>query len=520
MISQQLKNGGEVVAILNALKTEISATQEISHAMKQNIADWTRREGGSRSHVLAEGSARLNKCLEDQNAKFEDFERLFQNSIGTYTSKIDELAKSIDLDKGSCVKAIQEIASQLRQVLQEERSQASDGHSSLIFELQGSIQNLQEQLKDYVGQLNAVHHGNVESIVPSVTDEEKKGRDTIYKLEEQNKLLQSHALDSTKLGKRWCSDIGVVGDLRSKLQSIQASFPRLDGLHDQVAAIIHLNGIVHATSTYLNEEAEWLESQYDEVTGQSATATSDSRVSPPRRNSRVMRDSDSIHTSQTISIAVHDGSQTEASQSFLSSTMRRVTLKSPVGNYSPSPPPSIEQEQLRRRETGRTKPILKDYSTSSQETVTEEHRGVETELGRVQQRHRLINTSRSTSEQSKDIIKEISSGFLPEDQESDFFKLPLVGDFEQRDSSEAQGGSNMTSKRKSPATDTGSCKMDKRVRIARTTTSQAQSGDDHEGWRDIKGNSHHGTQRIAAKKSQNRQLGTYSCQVQSSGEVA
>jgi hypothetical protein len=227
----------------------------------------------------------------------------------------------------------------------------------------------------------------------------------------------------------------MVDSIRAKLRSLEYLPSQVDKYHDELEKSSQIRSLLESTSGYLAEQETWVKQQLEASTQRSSTNV----VTPPRTAAEVQSGQliEPTNSSGIIDNS-HGGIRPDSDDMGRPEFgPKRVQVQSPTEVYSPSSPPSVEQEQKRRRIPVTVRPILKANSVpSSQESTTSQHHvdetntetEIETELGPVQERRKMV-AGITTNNVSQKIIDEISSGFITSKPEGDVFDLPRVSDF-------------------------------------------------------------------------------------------
>lgn len=228
---------------------------------------------------------------------------------------------------------------------------------------------------------------------------------------EESKILlqkvqqfEQEAAGTHQLRERWTKDIQAIDALRSQLTSIFEKVPDLIDFETKLEQIGSINSHIHSTASYLAAERLWVQNQLK---------PQEDMVDPERP--MAMR---SLATGMT-KICIQEQAR------------RKVTVQSPAMN-SPSPPPSIEQEQLRRRETIKPRSILKTTATSTVEAA-----GPTENFLRVSQNHSQYNRPVMGEDCSKTVgvknamVEQIRSTLIHPTQPPKEWNLPQVADFEE-----------------------------------------------------------------------------------------
>ncbi|KEY64004.1 hypothetical protein S7711_08000 [Stachybotrys chartarum IBT 7711] len=263
------------------------------------------------------------------------------------------------------------------------------------------------------------------------------------KHEESKILLQKvqqfeqEAAGTHQLRERWTKDIEAIDALRSQLTSIFEKVPDLIDFETKLEQIGSINSHIHSTASYLAAERLWVQNQLkpqedDMVEGEDAQDS----ISPMGAGDRQFQDLQGpLSASSVVDLerptAIRGLATGMAKICIQEQARRKVTVQSPAMN-SPSPPPSIEQEQLRRREAIKPRSILKITATSTVEAA-----GPTENFLRVSQNHSQYNRPVMGEDCSKTVgvnnamAEQIRSTLIHPTQPPKEWDLPRVADFEE-----------------------------------------------------------------------------------------
>jgi hypothetical protein len=112
---------------------------------------------------------------------------------------------------------------------------------------------------------------------------------------------------------------------------------------------------------------------------------------------------------------------------------RRVTVHSPAGKImSPSLPPSVAQEQLRRREAIQPRSILKLSMTACQDPAQLQKHAASVNLDQTRVEERLTSKDNDTtaSRAANAVVEKIRAELIPDETSRLAWSLPSVADYE------------------------------------------------------------------------------------------
>jgi acyl carrier protein phosphodiesterase len=322
--------------------------------------------------------------------------------------------------------AIQEIRIQLEEKLQEEKT-ASEQDISRSEAMQATLKTHLEQVKL---QLEGMSSNDPESqlLRESLAEERRK----TCALQEQLAKFESDSKANGELCQRQHQDLRAIETLKSQLQDMSEQVPRVETLNTTFNKMVDLNQMMQSTALYLSKERHWVNEQLsttsqDVGTHNSQTNTggtesvyfSGKRSGEPAARIRTQ----SSDTKLTISLSdlstldVH--SQGERYR-------RKVIVASPaLGVSLTAQPPSITQEQLRRREASIPRSILRSTASSIQDPES-----IRAPVNHSQY-NRPVSAKRSSMSgfTNPAMVEQIRSGLIQSKTKHPDWEFPTMEDF-------------------------------------------------------------------------------------------
>ncbi|KAK8919474.1 hypothetical protein VCV18_008300 [Metarhizium anisopliae] len=418
---------------LDTVHGDVTSNRELCQHIGEEMTTWFTKE---RDVVNAERDSwkkDIFRLLNEGNDRTEDLEKIVIASGHTCLSKLDSLNTTMatrdDETKAAWQQIIGRVQTSLGQNLHLERLNAGyvpEETQRLLAGLEGLVVSISEHLVR--SEARVANQGK-----PSQHDEQN---DAAASLQDKILQLEKEVSKTTDLQKRWHSDIQIVDSIRSKLKTLQQLPSQIDGCSEQLAKFSRVSSMLDSASTDLGKQETWVKQQL----GINLPQVNSNVVTPPRTIDQLqpgqLMDSNynQSKNSKNDRILSTDNDEVLTTQNNNSDFgPKRVQVQSPTEAHSPSSPPSIEQEQKRRRIAMAVRPILKANSLfSSQESITAQHQSneTETELGPILESRKTTTTISSASAASQKIIADISSGFVTDKSEETFFNLPRVTDFQ------------------------------------------------------------------------------------------
>ncbi|OAA51844.1 hypothetical protein NOR_00437 [Metarhizium rileyi] len=425
----------ESIGRLNTMQAEVNSVRQLCENISENMTTWFTEERTVVNEERDLWGKRVVCRLNEGNERIDELEKIVHEAGHTCLSKFDSFGTAVATRDDETKLALQNMMDNFRcaldQDLHVEKLKAeydATQTQKALAALEDHVVSISKQLKEYEARPSNL----MGSSGQDTQDEE------VVSLRDKISHLEKEASKNADLQKRWHSDIEIVDSVRSKLKSLQQLPSQHDGYSEQLAKFSQVSSMLDSASNYLAEQEIWVKQQL----GTSSPQIDSNVVTPPwtvkqLSSSRLLNPDDRAHDSQISKIdrligIESDGVKT-TQHSHPENGSKRVQVQSPTEVHSPSSPPSIEQEQKRRRIPVTMRPILKANSlASSQESFTtqEQSNETETELGPVPESRKIMTTISNASMASQRIIAEISSGFITDKAEESIFSLPRVADFQ------------------------------------------------------------------------------------------
>jgi acyl carrier protein phosphodiesterase len=370
------------------------------------------------------------KVLADRESKIGKLEETLHQVSQDWSKKLDTMRsamhESYEQSKKHLQAAIQEIRIQLEEKLQEEKT-ASEQDISRSEAMQATLKTHLEQVKL---QLEGMSSNDPESqlLRESLAEERRK----TCALQEQLAKFESDSKANGELCQRQHQDLRAIETLKSQLQDMSEQVPRVETLNTTFNKMVDLNQMMQSTALYLSKERHWVNEQLsttsqDVGTHNSRTNTGGTesvyfggkRSGEPAARIRTQ----SSDTKLTISLSdlstldVH--SQGERYR-------RKVIVASPaLGVSLTAQPPSITQEQLRRREASIPRSIIRSTASSIQDPES-----IRAPVNHSQY-NRPVSAKRSSMSgfTNPAMVEQIRSGLIQSKTKHPDWEFPTMEDF-------------------------------------------------------------------------------------------
>ncbi|EKJ74155.1 hypothetical protein FPSE_05657 [Fusarium pseudograminearum CS3096] len=423
-------------------------TRETHRTCEEMKNDWA---GFSESNSVWRDSLKNNlhneiiQQLENRESKIVNLEETLHRVSHEWSQKLEGLRSSMLENGQQAEKGLQGAIREIRETLDkrfQEQSAASQDDNSKSETIRSTIEAHLEQVRR---QLESVSSGNPESqlLREALLEERKKTSD----LQGHLAKLQSDAGTSSELCRREHADLKAMETLKGQLDGMSERVPRVENLNTTFNKMIDLNQILQSTASYLSQEHSWvrneLAAKLQTVTPQESQESKTGSESGyfqgqrfedtrPGLQAQDIGAKRSRSLSDVLTLDVH--TQGERYR-------RRVVVASPAIEASlPAPPPSIAQEQQRRREPSVQRPILRPATISAKEADP-----IKTALNHDQY-NRLVmaRASSAASGTNPAMVEQVRTGLMPRTEK---WELPTIEDFTKESVLGGTDGANPNKKR-------------------------------------------------------------------------
>ncbi|KAL6865776.1 hypothetical protein ACO1O0_001874 [Amphichorda felina] len=400
-----------------------------------------RQQLSDRDNFLTDREQQLQVLIED----YADFLRKFQEKFVSSDKAGDEVLKT----------AVSQFQERLDTALTKER----EWSAQQLQKTQAIILSLQGQMEGMTTAMSGIGGPRDSPSVEQLRRELQNEKSNVLRLtEEVHKSAQ--AVTATEgLRERWMRDIQGIDSLRAKLSAAHHRIPRVEGIAAKLESIARLNGLIHSTTNYLSTEKRWIQ---EELTARPHAKSVD--VAEENRGHHIQPSGTQEHEQQTsmngsqytaesnLEVSKHLETWDEPNASQDNFSPRKVTVLNPAMDFrSPSPPPSIEQEQMRRREGTKPRSILRSIPGFEKQTGLSGGEALSLPLNHSQYNRPVMATWNSTSSGNvfREVVEQIRSGLLSANNSEQSWGFPTVAKFE-RSSQQPTQYAQLNDKRKAP----------------------------------------------------------------------
>ncbi|KAM0561093.1 hypothetical protein ACHAPJ_003594 [Fusarium lateritium] len=413
---------------------EISArtleTSKTCNETKNDLVELAKDHSVWREDIQCQFNSQVTEQLQARESKISELEEALRQVSEEWAKKLDTMRTSMlendELTKEYLQTAVREIRNTLEKQFRQEKTTSEKD----ILRSEAIRDIVESQLQQVKRQLEGLSSGDPGSQLLRETLAEERKKITV--LQEQLARLKDDSGANDELCKRQRQDLEAIEVLKSQLEGMSEHVPRVENLNTAFNKMVDLNQIMQSTASYLSKEHRWVNEQLatklhavsSGISQRSDTGTESSYFDeqrseePPtlfRTQSICMKRSTSL--SDLATLDVH--AQGERFR-------RKVVVASPaLDAQSPAPPPSVEQEQLRRREASIPRSILRLAATSMHEIEP-----TRAPLSHSQyNRPVMAKVSSGAGYTNPDMVEQIRSGLIQPKPMRANWEFPTMEDF-------------------------------------------------------------------------------------------
>jgi flagellar biosynthesis chaperone FliJ len=334
------------------------------------------------------------------------------------------------VDEGKSTRSVlQEGLAQLSTELGHNLRQEKERVEQKLAESEAAKQRLEQDLQAAHNSLeepNVSAKNNMETLEANLHEEQN----TVAELKGKIQVLEEDCVKSEKVRQKWLKDIQDVDTLRTQLLQLKNRMPQVDSLAEKLAGVTRINKIIRSAAERFASEQAWIQEQLMLRNAPPADGNflaSDVNTETYTDPSVEASGRSSIHSSQH-----EESTQTHSYPSVQSGESRRkVTIFSPgEAIKGPVAPPSVAQEQARRRIGAKPQSILKT-STLQAESSQEVVEGPLLHPANQSQHNRpVVGCRSSTTTSAEGMVRRIRSGFVRLARTKSDLSFPTLADFE------------------------------------------------------------------------------------------
>ncbi|UNI22642.1 hypothetical protein JDV02_008510 [Purpureocillium takamizusanense] len=413
----QVSNGKAQEQLRKRLDTSQSDLVTMRQQIENLINEWIKQ---SQSNNNPSGSEmNIKNEFNERGDTINLLEREFHAFAETASSNMAALAEKAFNNEKNAHAEIRDAITSFKRSLEKGFKVAQDESEKCLRHTQTAMAAFGGQLRAVSDQVEARFCASEDKTANSTS--QLAGHELTPSLQERIRDLEGQLRAAASLRERWQHDIRKVDMLKSQLRSIEDRVPQVQDVGITVERIAEVNRLLHSTARYLAEERLWVQKHRDHVDAHSNTGTAVQVVDQPSQMTSDSGDGSLIPNIGT-SLILGDVPCLEVP----------LTRKVPMEHSSVARPialaaPSVEQEQIRRREGAKPRPILK-VSSSQESSELGAYRGVEIVCrrdGRVS-----FGETGTPSTATEEVVRGIRRGLLSAESVDSVCSLPTVATFE------------------------------------------------------------------------------------------
>lgn len=398
----------------------LDASQSDLAAMRQQVEglvnEWAQQSQANISP--SETEIDLKKKFDERGDTIGFLEQKLQSLAEATSLKMTALAEKALNNEQNAQTELRNLISAFKRSLEQGFKVAQDGSEKSLRHTQTAMAALGGQLRAVSDQLEARFCASDDGDTSGTS--QPAVQELTHRLQERIRDLESQVRATASLRERWQHDIRTVDSLKTQLRSIEDRVPQVQDVGSTVERIAEVNRLLHSTAQYLAGERLWVQKHRDHISAQSKAGTGPQEVEQPNQLAADSGESSLIPHIKT-SLVLGDVPCLEVP------LVRDVTVENSGTKAVHSLAPSIEQEQVRRREGAKPRPILK-VSSSQEADEIDAHRNAEIAC-RTDGRVSFGDTS-SLSMATEKMVRDIRNGLLSAESVDSVSSLPTIATFE------------------------------------------------------------------------------------------
>ncbi|GFP54627.1 hypothetical protein TASIC1_0004025100 [Trichoderma asperellum] len=343
----------------------------------------------------------LTQRFLDREMRLDDMECRLQQMHQGFAKKIDTMISGVQCSEKEATKLVRSAATELRGVLEQGFGQENERISRLLVESENIAKALAAHVDEHKQPIPQTNRKVYELQTPLEIEHE-----SVTQLTRKLQELEQKAQENEVLRGRWLKEIQSIEAVRAQLKTVQEQTSPVEVCEKKIDRLVEISRFIQSSTSYLATESEWVQ---QELVARAPEPTVEIDNNPSAPSTRSNGEAENQQPPK------EDGA------------FRKVTVHSPdPGEGSPSPPPTVIQEQKRRREITQLRSILKGQFQSGiiESSSIESHSN--TNQANQSKPPGLSNGSlNKTGSSSKQMVAEICSRMVRHD-----WSFPTVADFE------------------------------------------------------------------------------------------
>lgn len=413
---------------MQEIGTQVSQTQQSCSGVESQFEVLKKELCEALTEFSSSREANFSKQLGSKDAIIDERDRQLQLLADDYAAKLESMATSLISENSSVNRKILEslagMALQLDAVFDRERRVSEQK----IQESNEANRELQSQLDQARLMLDEAKVAPRLDVNGETNQQLNHEREIVSQLKQSVQQLEENLRIVSTLRGKWKQDIDVIDALKNKIVTACQRLPRVESMAAKLGNIVRLNGIIHSTAKYLSTEKDWIQQEIAARNVEDDANHQDGQVDFAGYDTKV----ESLHASGTETQQQH-GYDTMDIDAFSTESLsqRKVQVRSPEDFDCPSPPPTVAQEQRRRREANKPRSIMRlpFGAEISSMAVAEDTPPADDQKSQPSSSRGAGKTQHNTDQ----ILKQIRSGFIPPEfipPDRPSWKLPTVTEFQ------------------------------------------------------------------------------------------
>lgn len=383
-----------------------SALSEASSTRETQVSEQLK----AKDSIIVERETRIQLLAEDYRAR-----------VASLADQINDRAKSADEGIRTTLAHITSCVNSLL-----ERDNEAPGEKLRESEeVNLDLQNQLSEIKTRLLETQAAFDSGVQERNQQLDEERLTASNLTARIQE----LEEEAVTMTSLRETWQKDIDSIQTLRAKVATACQRLPRVESMAAKLDNISRLNGFIHSTARYMSSEKDWIQRELA-TRGKDAAEEAGVYMEPSKVTSSIGSLQSHSQTACGIAREPHESRAASRLDTLFAEDFapRKVEVRSPEDFDSPSPPPTVEQEQIRRREVSRPRSIMR-VALGAEHVTLPPRVNIATVDSQSGQPTALRTTNGNGDELTEKIHEEIRAGLIPPERRS-AWKLPTVTEFQ------------------------------------------------------------------------------------------
>ncbi|KAL7951785.1 hypothetical protein V8C42DRAFT_305219 [Trichoderma barbatum] len=388
----------------SSLKKAETSFEEMGQKL-DTLAGSEQSNQGETIHILQE----LLQRFSAREISIDDLQRQFQQVHEGFTKNVEAMVSRAKKQGEETTKSVRSATTELRATLEQGLRQEREKTAQLLQGSEDILKGLMARANEQKQLTTQTDHKTSE--LQATLESE---REAAAQLRHQIQRLEQGAQETEDLRDQWLKDVEIIDKVRSQLKALEMRIPHVETCDKKLDRIVEISRSIQSSASYLATEKEWVQLELAGVMPKPA-------ASEPEVSCET--------TTAALPLLTGPSSVTESQSSIKDdATSRKVTVHSPdPSEKSPSPPPTVMQEQKRRREVTQLRSILKSHALpGAVESGNLEGRSTRPQANPSKAgnpSNGFLNKPPASS--AKEMVAEIRSRLLQHD-----WSFPTVADFE------------------------------------------------------------------------------------------